>query len=42
MGRKFHDQEIFEIMKTYLAGVLVYVKEFKRKIDKIDLDDIGF
>lgn len=42
MGKKFQDQEIIALMKTYLAGVLVYVKEFKRKIYKIDLDDIGF
>jgi hypothetical protein len=41
-GNKFDDFNIIAVLRTYITGLRLYLKEFKRKIDKIDLDDIGF
>ncbi len=41
-GSKFDDSDIIAVLRTYIVGLRLYLKEFKRKIEKIDLDDIAF
>lgn len=42
LGKRFAEEEVLSILKTFLSGLLVYMRKFKRNIEKIDLDDIGF
>jgi hypothetical protein len=41
MGKGFTDGEIIDVLRTMLKGVKVYLREFGRKIDKVDLEDVG-
>lgn len=41
MGKGFTDGEIIDVLRAMLKGVKVYLREFGRRIEKVDLEDVG-